>query len=250
MTKLLLLVAVLDGCVASPGQDAPVVTNVPRLSANGLPPEALSASALTTDWLDPDTAGDLAADDDAAKVLRYAVECALGPTQSFAYDAGGVHHVITGAMGLGTGWTTGGLSASEASWVSACVFSRANASGTSVVISDRGSASALATTSPELASYQLEEGAFWGNLFVDVGPVEAFSCEGVDQAIDDTRGDLPLRVCARWDGVRSSNTSACGMSYAGLCSAVCSTTGPYAGCSFLGGAAASEVVTTFVYGTP
>jgi hypothetical protein len=248
MTKLLLLVPVLVACVAPPRQDAPVVTNVPRLSANGLAPDALSASALTTGLLDPETVADMAGDDDAIKVLRYAVECALDATQSFGYDAGGVHHVIAGAMGLATGWMTGSLSTGEAAWVSACVFSRANASGVSIVISDRGAAAGLATTSGELASYQVEEGAFWGNLFIDLGAVAAYSCEGVDQAADDSYGDLPLRECARWDGVRGSHASPCGMSYAGLCSAVCTTSSPYSGCAFLGGTASSAVVTTFLYG--
>jgi hypothetical protein len=250
MRKLLLLVPVLGACVSSPTQGEPVVTNVPRLSANGLLPDEISATALTTDWLDPELVTVMADDPDAIAVLRYAVECALDATQTFAYDADEVHHVITGAMGLAPGWSTGGLSGSEAAWVSACVFSRANASGTSIVISDRGAVTGLATTSSELANYQIEEGAFWGNLFIDVGDVAAYSCEGVDQAADDTHGDLPLRQCAQWDGIRNSHKSPCGMNYAGLCSAVCTTSSPYSGCSFLGGAASSAVVTTFLYGTP
>jgi hypothetical protein len=250
MRKLLLLVPVLGACVSSPGQGEQVVTNVPRLSANGLTPDELSATALTSGQLDPETVAEMAADPDAIRVLRYAVECALDTTQSFGYDFDGVHYAITGAMGLAPGWPTDGLSTDEAAWVSACVFSRVNASGTSIVISDRGAASGLATTSSELTAYRLEEGAFWGNLFIDLGAVEGYSCDGVDQAADDTRGDLPLRECAQWDGVRGSHTSPCGMNYAGLCSAVCATASPYSGCSFLGGTASSVVITTFLYGTP
>ena len=38
----------------------------------------------------------------------------------------------------------------------------------------RGTATGLATTSSELANYRVEEGAFWGNLFIDLGDVEVF----------------------------------------------------------------------------
>jgi hypothetical protein len=248
MRKLLLLVLVLGACAVSPGPGDAIVTNVPRLSANGLSPDQLSATALTSGWLDPDVVALMADDPDAIAVLRYAVECALEATQSFGYDAGGVHHVITGAMGLGPDWATTGMSAGEAAWVSACVFSRTNASGTSIVISDRGAATGLATTSSELANYRVEEGAFWGNLFIDLGDVEAFSCEGVDQAANPDYGDLPLRVCAQWDGFRDSHKSTCGMNYAGLCTAVCATSSPYSGCAFPDGDASSAVVTTFLYG--
>ncbi|MGH9884580.1 MAG: hypothetical protein ACREBE_03575, partial [bacterium] len=102
-----------------------------------------------------------------------------------------------------------------------------------------------------VADYELEEGAFWGNVFTNLGAVSGYSCNGVDQAADDTIGDLPLRECAEWDGVESSNASPCGFHYAGLCSTACTTaTAPYSGCSFGGGTASAGVVTTFLYGAP
>ncbi|HET7504759.1 MAG TPA: hypothetical protein VFK02_27240 [Kofleriaceae bacterium] len=247
MRKFSWLALVLGACVAQPGAE---VTNVPRLSANGMTPDNIAHSQLTTAVLDAGAAAAMAVDAEAQKVLRYAAECALAPGQAVSYSVGGVADVLSGAMGIAPGWTTAGLSASEAAWVSACVFSRANASGLSITISDRGAAAGLATSAAELASYQIEEGAFWGNAFVDLGAVVAYSCNGVDQAADDSYGDLPYRECAEPDGVPGGSLSACGMRYAGLCSEACATASPYAGCSFEGGPASTEVVTTFLYGSP
>jgi hypothetical protein len=148
-------------------------------------------------------------------------------------------------------WTIRALTVTEAAWVSACVVSRVNLTSAVVELSARGNDAGYDTTIEEVADYQLEEGAFWGNAFTDLGSVAGYSCNGLDQAADDTIGDLPLRECAEWDGVVSSNASPCGFHYAGLCSDACVTaTAPYNGCSFLGGTASSSVVTTFLYGAP
>jgi hypothetical protein len=240
----------LGACVASPADPAPATLVVPRLTANALTASAVFHGALTTDVLDGTGAAAMAATGDARQVLAYAVGCALDASQAITFTVGGVEYTDPGALGLAPGWTTGGLSASEAAWVSACVFSRVNLTGTSIAISARGAAAGLAATTGELASYQLEEGAFWGNAFVDLGAIAPYSCNGVDQAADDSIGDLPYRQCAQWDGVAGSQHSPCGMSYAGLCSDACATTAPYTGCAFPGGTASSSVVTSFLFGTP
>jgi hypothetical protein len=247
---LLIGALAFTGCIEQSGPDGSIVTNVPKLAVNGLTPSVLTNSQLVTGVLDSAGAAAMGSDSDARRVLAYAVGCALDATQSVAFTVDGVDYTSVGAMGVAPGWTTNPLSASEAAWVSACMISRVNLTGTSVAISDRGAATGLVTTAAERASYQVEEGAFWGNVFVDLGSFAAYSCNGVDQAADDTQGDLPNRECAQWDGVAGSDRSPCGMSYAGLCSDACTTTGPYAGCSFQGGAAAPAVVTTFLYGTP
>jgi hypothetical protein len=153
-------------------------------------------------------------------------------------------------MGVAPGWTAHALSATEAAWVSACVLSRVNLTSVPVSVSLRGGNAGSDTTLAEVGDYQIEEGAFWGNIFTDLGAITGHSCDGVDQAADDSYGDLPLRACAQWDGVASSDRSPCGMSYAGLCSAVCTTASPYSGCAFQAGTASEAVVTSFLYGTP
>jgi len=252
MNRSLLLIGgfVLTGCVEQSGSQGSV-SNVPKLAANGLTPGTMANTQLVTDVLDGASAAAMGSDSDGRRVLAYAVGCALGPTESVEFTVDGVDYTSAGAMGIAPGWTEAPLSASEAAWVSACVISRVNLTGVSVAISDRGAATGLVTTATERSTYQVEEGAFWGNAFVDLGSIAAYSCNGVDQAADDTHGDLPDRECAQWDGVAGSDRSPCGMSYAGLCGDACTTTtGPYAGCSFLGGAATPAVVTTFLYGAP
>jgi hypothetical protein len=251
MRKLAACVLVLGACAIEPVDSDPTPTNVPRIGSNSLSPTQLASTALTTDVLSSANALAMGQTSHARKVLAYAVSCALSDTQSVSFVLGGTTYNFYGAMGLVPGWTSNDLTTSEAGWISGCVFARVNLTSSLLYISARGDQGGLGTTSGELTDYQVEEGAFWGNAFVDLGSLAMYSCNGVDQAADDTYGDLPLRECAEWDGVTSSNLSPCGMNYAGLCSSACTTSSaPYEGCSFLGGSAADEVVTTFLYGNP
>jgi len=246
--NLVLAVAMLGGCVTAPGDGGP--SEIPRLTGNALMPAQLAETAVTTAVLDATSAAAMTPSLAAVKVLDYAVGCALASTQSITFTTNGSTYTVAGEMGIAPGWVTAGLSPAEASWVSACVLSRVNFAGVMVSISDRGAATGLDASAAELAGYQVEEGAFWGNVFADLGPLAPYSCDGVDQAANDTYGDLPLRQCAQPDGVPGSNLSPCGMHYAGLCSDVCATSAPYAGCVFPGETAADSVVTTFLAGTP
>ena len=180
----------------------------------------------------------------------YAVSCALDSSQTINYTVSGTAYSATGLMGVAPSWTTTALSTSQAAWVSACVLSRINLTSALVTISARGAQAGYDTTIGETTDYRIEEGAFWGNVFTDLGSISGYACNGVDQAANDSYGDLPLRECAEWDGVTGSNLSPCGFHYAGLCTAVCSTGSAYAGCAFQGGTPHTEVVTTFLYGSP
>jgi hypothetical protein len=209
----------------------------------------LADSALNTARLDAANAAVMGSTASRRKILATAVSCALGSTQTIMFSVGGVAYSNTGGLGIAPSWTTGALTATQASWVSACVFAHVNDATKLIWLSVRGSDASLMPSLSERTDYQVEEGAFWGNAFLDRGAVAAYSCTGVDQALDDSYGDLPLRPCAQWDGVASSNKSSCGMIYAGPCSSACSTqAAPYAGCSFQGSAAAGPVVTIFLSG--
>lgn len=250
MSKQALLLAVLGACAAEPQVGSGIETNVPRVAANALSPATLSGSGLTTSTLDAAAAAAMGQTASARDVLAYAAGCALGADQSLTYTVDGVGHTLQGAMAIAPAWTDRALTASEAAWVSACVLARVNETSTVVQISERGAQSGLATTAEEEAAYQIEEGAFWGNLFVDLGAIDANACDGVDQASDDSYGDLPLRQCAQPDGVAGSGLTPCGFHYAGLCGSACSAAAPYADCALPGGAAHGEVVTTFLSGAP
>jgi hypothetical protein len=240
----------LAACVARPGDSPPEVTEVPRIALNSLSPTWLADGQLTTDALTSTTAAAMGQTQHERKVLAFAVGCALNANQSVTYTVGGIEYTATGGMGMVPGWTSSALSTTEAGWISACLFARLNLSSAIVVISAQGDEIGLETTTEEVADYQVEEGAFWGNAFVDLGSITGYACNGVDQAADDSYGDLPTRECAEWDGVTDSNLTPCGLHYAGLCGSACTSGPPYSGCSFLGGAASSTVVTTYLYGTP
>jgi hypothetical protein len=249
MDRSVVLVGVLAiaGCV----EVSPEVGPEPRIVSNALSPSAFANSALISNILNSTNAAAMGQTNSQRKVLAFATTCALDATQSIDFTISGVQYHNAGLMGVAPAWTSRALTASEAAWVSACIVSRVNLTSALVNISARGANAGYDTTIGEVADYQLEEGAFWGNAFTDLGTVEGFSCNGVNQAANDTIGDLPLRECAEWDGVANSDMSPCSFNYAGLCSNACTTTtAPYSGCAFPGESAASSVVTTFLYGTP
>jgi hypothetical protein len=253
MTKLVLLVVAIAACAVEPQDGSPAGSSddVPRIIANSLPPSSLAGSALAMAQLTTTSAASMGATTNARKVLGYAVECALSDTQSVTFTVDGTTTTLTGIMGMVPAWTTRALTWDEAAWVSACVFARVNLTSTSVVISARGSSAGLSTTSGELSTYQVEEGAFWGNAFVDLGAITAYACNGVDQALDDSYGDLVVRQCAQWDEVPGSGLTPCGFHFTGACSDVCMTSAPpYGDCPYLSGKPRAQVVTTFLYGTP
>jgi hypothetical protein len=250
MDRSVVLVGILaiTGCVESLSED---IGTAPRIVTNALSPTAFANSALISGVLDATNAAAMGQTNYARKVLAFATTCALTIDQSIDFTINGVEFHDGGLMGVAPAWTERALTATEAAWVSACIVSRVNLTSSLVEISARGGNAGYDTTIGEVADYQLEEGAFWGNAFTDLGTVQGYSCNGVTQVADDTIGDLPLRECAEWDGVANSDASPCGFHYAGLCSDICSTdTAPYTGCSFQGGSASSGVVTTFLFGTP
>lgn len=253
MANKVFLVGILavTACVENPDYESfegEREVSSPAIVGNSLTPSVFGNSRLDTGVLDATSAAVMGATKDGRSVLAFAVGCALSPSQSITYSVGGTTYSAPGLMGVAPSWTTTGLSANQAAWVSACVISRVNVSGTFVQISARGEHAGYDSTLGELADFEVEEGAFWGNAFVDRGAVAGFACNGVDQAAGDLFGDLPLRECAEPDGLPGSNRTPCGLYYAGLCTTACNTHSPsYSGCS-AGGATSNTVVTAFLYG--
>src|SRR5690606_19645510 len=83
-------------------------------------------------------------------------------------------------------WADRKLDKKGKGWVSACLFSRVSATGIAELISMRGDHRGLAVTPDEAADYTLQEGAFYGNLFVDDPdpsvPPDWNACRGEDKA--------------------------------------------------------------------
>lgn len=178
----------IDGFSAESGSVEEVssaLRNYNALNPNALNPEALGPGALDPTTLDPNrldgsslSEAALSAITDpgergamSRQLLRYIVSCALSASQSLRFswrdELGERHHELyLGHLGLAPSWSDEPLIPSRKPWVSACVASRANRAGVSVMISSRGPHQALRSPDRgEIASYPREEGAFWGNLF-------------------------------------------------------------------------------------
>jgi hypothetical protein len=247
-TGLFFTVALLlSGCIGSPGsQEIPggevgvarselltmnaLTMNALTMNAltmNALTMNALTMNALTMNALSPSNLGAIQAPSTAGDLsrllLKYTVSCAFDATQSFDFtwtDGSNVVHHDTywGSLGLATSWSTSPLTTSSQEWVSACLISRVNWYGVSVPLSARGGANGLSVTDPaELSTYSMEEGAFWGNLFV-VSPY-AYSC---DNSYNDSYSRSSLRECAAGHVDSGGNLVDCGMIHRlGSCDAYC-----------------------------
>jgi hypothetical protein len=222
----LLSVAALGACV---DQADDSVTADPRLATNGLVPSAIHANALNTK---PLTGAAISADTTMvdtyqhALFTQYIVECALSSTQTVTATYGKAVYNFTGSIGLVPAWTTRDLTDEESRAVSACVLARANLTGTNVTISLRGDSGVLGTTVDEAKNYNVEEAAFYGDLFTTT-PGAMHACNGVDQVrVGDTYGDLPLRQCGQPDS-RNPGYTLCGFVYDGECAKICEKVGDH-----------------------
>jgi hypothetical protein len=156
-----------------------------------------------------------------------------------------VHHeTYPGGVGLAPGWETRGLYETEQRWVSACMAARVNYYGVSVSLSLRGDHAALDTVQEERDDYPHQEGAFWGNIFVQEPYLHAcYNTANVQHSRS------KLRDCAAGH-LEDETVSDCGeLARLGPCSSVCAdrTSPPgvpddgFASCNGVG-----EVITTFL----
>lgn len=240
-----LMCAVLAGCLdeegPSPDEAADDVIAVPKITSNALTPTQLWNSNLVSGVLNNTNLTAMAATFDGRAALHYAVVCALSSHQTVSVTVGGILYPYQGYLGLAGGWTTTALTATQQMRVTACVLSLVNLTGTPLNVSLRGGS--LAYDPGETATYSVEEGAFWGNMFLG-GSSWAAACNGVDQAARDVGTTLPLRECAEASGTPS--VTPCGFNYAGLCTSACSSSGWYGGCNDGAHGTTSNVITTYV----
>jgi len=221
--------------------------NANALNANALAASALSPNVLTPGVMaaikDPTAAGDL-----SRELLQYAVGCAFDPTQSFSFswtDGASVIHNETywGLLVLAPDWVSQPLSSSHQRWVSACLISRVNYFGVSVIISARGPTGGLnVVDSTELSTYTMLEGAFWGNVF-DPTPT-AFSCHDAPN-VDYARSKN--RVCAA-GYLEGGQIHACGIiQILGPCDVYCGALNKhYKSCRDDTGIYTNDIVTVFL----
>ena len=196
-----------------------------RLASNRLASNRLASNALTAEILESEEGRD---------VYSYIIGCALPDGVTIEADVPGAedtlpdapytcvneHCTFYGNLGLAPRWIDHKLDRKGQRWVSACLFARVNALDTAESISMRGRHEGLAVSQAEAELYTLEEGAFYGNLFIDDPdenvPPDWFACRGEDKAASPNQAGLAARKCADEDPANPGFTY-CGFYYTGDC---------------------------------
>jgi hypothetical protein len=213
-----------------------------KLSSNKLSSNKLSSNKLSSNKLVLNKAGaeDLLSTADGRDVLSYIVSCAIDgdmtlvaptsdscstvtdclpdPTVPFSAtcDSNKCTYDFPGGLGLTPHWIDHELDEDGKGWISACLFARVNAHDTAEEISLRGPNRALTVSADEATLYDVEEGAFYGNLFTPGNdPPNWIACEGEGQASGEF-GGLVDRDCTEPDPANPGFTQ-CGFIYAGFC---------------------------------
>ncbi|MGE0550191.1 MAG: hypothetical protein AB7O24_10065 [Kofleriaceae bacterium] len=186
---------------------------VNRLAVNRLAVNRLAVNRLA---LNAVSAGELVATPEGRELLSYVVSCAVPEGQTLVAEHDGTTFDFLGELGLAPEWLDRKLTDKGKGWISACLFARVNNHDVSVPISMRGPHDALDSTEAEQATWSVEEGAFYGNLFTPADePIKWFACRGAGQATGET-GGLVERDCTEPDPANPGKTL-CGFTYAGDC---------------------------------
>jgi len=176
-----------------------------------------------------DAVGDLLDTAEGQELFQFVVSCALPDgtiLEAPDPNSDGTLEFI-GEIGLAPGWIDQPMSRADRRWVSACLLARVNEYEITVPVSLRGPSAALATTPDEVAAFSLEEGAFFGDVFVEPEqPIQAFACRGAAQAAGEG-GALVDRDCTEPDPSNPGKTI-CGMTYVGDCADFAAPASTYA----------------------
>jgi hypothetical protein len=203
-----------------------------RLAGNRLAANRLAGNSLTSTSLDAtQAAAELLGTAEGRDLYSYIISCALPSDASIQAMVEGVADtappatvytctsgtcVFPGSLGLAEYWLTRRLDSKGQRWISACLLARVNNHDTAESISLRGVAPSLTVGEDEAALYDVEEGAFFGNIFVDPdAPLDMNACRGEGQASGEF-GGLVLRDCTEPDPLNPGYTM-CGFKYAGDC---------------------------------
>jgi hypothetical protein len=245
-----MLVVALAGSACTVDMDEPEVTSTTeqavgtynRLAANRLAANRLAANRLAANRLAANSLNQLTAISDTSQILSteegrevysYLTSCALAPdvvihasVPGAADTASDANYVCVdgecqffGSLGLAPDWLDKRLNPAGRGWISACLFARTNEFGTAAAISLRGRNPGLAVSTDEQEEYPVEEGAFYGNVFLDDPdedvPPDWHACIGEGQASGEF-GGLNLRDCAEENPANPGFTM-CGFKFDGQC---------------------------------
>jgi hypothetical protein len=206
-----------------------------RLASNRLASNRLASNSLSSTRLEAlQQTAQILETPEGRDVYSYIIGCALPDGMTIEADVPGAADTappdsnytcasevctFSGSLGLAPRWIEHRLDRKGQGWVSACLFARVNANDTAEAISLRGRNEGLAVSPDEAALYTVEEGAFYGNLFIDdpdpSTPPDWNACRGEGQASGEF-GGLVLRDCAEENPATPGQTY-CGFNYAGDC---------------------------------
>ncbi len=221
-TPLLIAIGAICAACAPSDSGKPDLSDMPYISVNSLPPEALTdngdaLSALAGGPLRGATT-DLVSSENGQKLLSYVVRCALaeGETASFP-RAGDVDLEYTGLLGFAPGWMSGAIDETAQRLMTGCLMAHVNAFHIQVPISVRTEARGEASLDEQLA-FPAEELAAFGNVFGPAATRVLHVCFG--DAVARTLGFgggvgggrptyLDLRIC--------STSGSCGFNRVGAC---------------------------------
>lgn len=234
--------------IVAAGATVPAVVSDHRAQAIDLARARLSGESATGQ-LDPIPLGPAAermaaASEGSRELLSLLVACALPAQITLASAAPGADLEFFGEVGLAPGWVHRALSSGERRWVSACVLARLSQSGLATVASLRGPIRVLRAPAGERDAFPVEEGAFYGDLFVPADrPIEWVACRGTGR----DAGGLLDRACALEDPDRPGLTR-CRFRFVGDCADACGARGRdgYRRCRLPGGGNSDQVVSAFV----
>jgi hypothetical protein len=162
------------------------------------------------------SAATLLASNNGVSLFSFIVSCALPADATLLATVGNDELEFFGEFGLAPQWRSAPVDLAGQRWVSACLLARVNAHSVAVPFSARGPNLGLAASDDERAAVTLEEGAFYGNIFVPLDQrMQSFACRGKDQAKGES-GGLAERDCAEPDPAKPGLTQ-CGFTFAGDC---------------------------------
>jgi hypothetical protein len=138
------------------------------LATNGLATNGLATNGAFANWLNEDP-------EVRAELMKYVIACAVpaGEVRTYTNQTTGVTYSWNGQLGLTPHWALGNPATEvEEQLVSACLAAHANPYGLHVNFSLLGRnavGSEVGFTAQELATYNVREACFFGNLFRNEG---------------------------------------------------------------------------------
>lgn len=186
-----------------------------RIATNGAPLFELTRGALTSTALSSEpNASIILGDPYQRELMKYAIECALPATATVTASNGVDSFDFHGSLGLAPEWADGACQTPCQEWVSACLLARSNYYGVTVALYFDGNHPAFEAEQPPegYGNYSVEEGAFFGNVFLDFP--RQYSCRG--------GGNDPLSMSFR---LCSKPGHICGIQSVGSCGEINGETG-------------------------